>query len=392
MFNIQFKRIIQTGKYIPEIDGLRFIAIISVLFFHLYNFLNVKNLNSYKNPNSQAAIPSFIFNGNLGVQLFFAISGFILSSYFAKAYIHQQPFKIKDYFIRRLTRMEPPYMLIMILLFFASVYIAKTIDLHEALKSLVASLLYIHNICYGRSIPPKLNVVAWSLEVEVQFYLLAPIICLIFKIHKKALRRAILLIMAVILPQLNNWFPLSFISIYDYIQYFLIGMFIADLYLDKKRSHNQHWIIVTMLVLIIIYLFFKSDSLINSYSRYYYSAIIPVVINVSHILLLISLFYVVLFFNAIPLLKYNFITNIGGACYSIYLLHYPIISIFGNLLVKHQLTNYELIDNICYSIILLAVVLFISELYFLLIERPCMKKKWYLDLMPRLNKFLQFFK
>jgi len=389
MFNIQFKRIVQSGKYIPEIDGLRFIAIISVLFFHLDNFLNEKNLNRYKHIYPLSATPSFIFNGNLGVQMFFAISGFILSSFFAKAYVHHEPFKIKDYFIRRLTRMEPPYMLIMIILFFASVYIARTIDFHEAIKSLFASLLYVHNICYGRGIPPKLNVVAWSLEVEVQFYLIAPILGLIFKIRKKMIRRTILLAMAIILPLLNNLFPLNFISIWDYIQYFLIGMFIADLYLEKKQNINQHGLVVTMLALIIIYLFFKSNSFIIVYFKRY-SIITLCVMNVSHVLLLISLFYLVLFLGAIPLLKNNFITGIGGACYSIYLLHYPTISFFGNFLVKHQLTNYKLIDNTCYSVVLLCLIFFISGLYFLLIERPCMKKKWYLNLTQKQNKVITF--
>ena len=67
---LQFKRITTQKRFIPQIDGLRFVAIASVVFFHIYAALEI------------GAIPVPIpFNTDLakrGVELFFAISGFIL--------------------------------------------------------------------------------------------------------------------------------------------------------------------------------------------------------------------------------------------------------------------------------------------------------------------------
>ena len=103
-----------TGFYLPEIDGLRFFAISWVFIYHL-NYYLIKN-----HPVDLTNIFQGIAgNGHLGVELFFVISGFVLSLPFARYYLKDgKKVYLKQYFIRRLTRLEPPYFLIMILLFF----------------------------------------------------------------------------------------------------------------------------------------------------------------------------------------------------------------------------------------------------------------------------------
>ena len=99
---LQFQRITTQKRFIPEIDGLRFVAIGSVVLFHLYAALE------------RGAITEPVpFNTDLakrGVELFFAISGFILGIPFASGYLLNAPsVNLKKYFVRRLTRLEPPY-------------------------------------------------------------------------------------------------------------------------------------------------------------------------------------------------------------------------------------------------------------------------------------------
>ncbi len=94
---LQFRRITTQKRFIPEIDGLRFVAISSVVLLHIYAALESGNV----------AVP-WAMDVDLpkrGVELFFAISGFILGVPFASHRLLQAPkVNLKQYFLRRLTR------------------------------------------------------------------------------------------------------------------------------------------------------------------------------------------------------------------------------------------------------------------------------------------------
>ena len=110
------------------------------------------------------------------------------------------------------------------------------------LPHLLASLVYVHNLVYGTG--STVNVVAWSLEVEVQFYLLAPLLALVFTIASVWLRRAFIIaaIAAMITVQV---FDVSHdaclsLTLLNYIQFFLLGFLLADLYLTAWRQAPAH--------------------------------------------------------------------------------------------------------------------------------------------------------
>jgi Acyltransferase family len=103
---INLSRITSGGKFIPEIDGLRFVAIASVVGFHIYEYLL-----SRRNIGPLGIIGTALLHGNRGVPLFFVISGFILGRPFAAHYLRGLPApKLKEFYWRRLTRLEPPYL------------------------------------------------------------------------------------------------------------------------------------------------------------------------------------------------------------------------------------------------------------------------------------------
>ena len=117
----RFRRITTSGLYIPEIDGLRFLAITWIFLFHLNGYLAI-----VRNFSEDSLIQSFFYNGYLWVELFFVISGFILSMPFAKYYlVRGKAISLKNYFSRRVTRLEPPYFIIMTVFFFALVLSGK---------------------------------------------------------------------------------------------------------------------------------------------------------------------------------------------------------------------------------------------------------------------------
>ena len=123
-----FRRITRSGNFIPEVDGLRFIAILSVVFLHCYyELLNRSAIGSLGpdgsqnvalpvDPANQHGLLRLLGHGGYGVELFFAISGFILAWPFARQHLQAgRKVKLGSYFLRRVTRLEPPYILMLLI-------------------------------------------------------------------------------------------------------------------------------------------------------------------------------------------------------------------------------------------------------------------------------------
>lgn len=375
---LSFKRITSSGGFIPEIDGLRFIAITSVVLFHLSEFLKVKDVNLYTDKTDYSLLKNIISHGHLGVPLFFAISGFILGIPFAKFYLAKgDPVSLKKYFLRRLTRLEPPYIIVMTILLFGAVYVAEILTLQNGIVSYLSSIFYSHNFIFPETLP-ELNGATWSLEVEVQFYILAPLMAYIFSV-KSLLGRRLSMVSIALLFLVINHFILSqthYISLINYFQYFLIGFLLADLYVSDSAllPKTKFDFLIGLFFFLIIWLFTVED--FNTDLQKF----------IWELMLIISIFflyYYVLFHKIFKFLSFKIITNIGGMCYSIYLLHASIFSLFGNPVSKLSFSKYSYINVTIYSIILLFLVLSISSVFFLLVERPCMDKDWYKKIFKR---------
>src|SRR5205807_233343 len=113
--------------------------------------------------------------GWAGVQLFFAISGFILALPFAAhRLLGEKPVDLGKYFRRRLTRLEPPYILSLLGTFAFGLLISHQLSWAANGKHLLASLVYMHNLAFGHE--SYISTVAWTLEIEVQFYCLVPLL------------------------------------------------------------------------------------------------------------------------------------------------------------------------------------------------------------------------
>jgi peptidoglycan/LPS O-acetylase OafA/YrhL len=358
-FLMMFQRVTSSTRFIPEIDGLRFIAISSVVLTHLVTFFSVKDLHSYGSDFLRAEVVHFSERFAYGVQLFFIISGFVLSLPFALYHEgkREKP-RMKDYFLRRITRLEPPYILSMIVLMVGAILVAKH-PVSEILKSFLASLFYSHAFLFpGKA--SLINAVIWSLEIEVQFYILAPLLANVFRLRR--LERRLILVLSIFAGLwLQKALPVDSKTIANYIFYFLIGFLLSDLYVAQHRAPVKDGLISF------------SSGVVCFLGIWCFEA------ETVRVLFSIGFFYLVLFTDlwrrvfSTPLL-----TVIGGMCYSIYLLHYPIISFFGNPLIRWiKVSDSYFPAWLFYGILLIPMVLLLSAAYFLLIEKPCMKRDWY---------------
>jgi len=363
----KYRRITTSGDYFPEIDGLRFIAIATVVLFHIISTIHYDKI---ANVQGFDAITLLYRNGWQGVELFFAISGFIIGLPFAKQYIlGGRKISYKSYFLRRLTRLEPPYLIILILSFILFIIVGK-FTFAERIDSLLASMIYMNNIIYDDLHVLILSVI-WSLEIEVQFYVLAILLARVFMLPK-FLRRLAVIAVIIGFPLLQYEYYPDIKTIYQFIQFFFIGFLLADLYLDKERPKIPHilGIILGFVTLLVLLYVNHSKGLTNHYI--YLSSIF--------------IFYYLAMHNTFwkRTMSISWMAVIGGMCYTIYLIHAPVIDYIGDVAHNFRISEHYMPNLFLNTLISIPLILIFSAIYFRLIERPCMDKTW----PQKLKKYL----
>lgn len=377
MFSLKsFRRITSNKAFIPEVDGLRFVAIITVIFLHTNT--NYKRVFGDIIPDSyNNSFINFIFSqGGLGVDVFFAISGFILGLPFAKYYLTEgRKVNLKSYFIRRLTRLEPPYLIALLGLFILPILVLPN-SMYQSiygggwtslLDNFFASVFYVHFFIFGDFNP--INPVTWSLETEVQFYILAPLISSVLFIKNHRNRR-ILIVTVILLLNFTIPYVLSDLreyhlhkSIINYLHSFLVGFAFVDVFLFglNKIKKSYLWDVVGLFSLVLLFSF-HPDTV--KYERLYFD------IGVFGLFMAVFKGFI---FNYI--FTREFLVVVGGMCYTIYLLHYPVLFIIMKGMTAIPINSFlpNIILNFTVAIVGLLVV---SAVFFKLIEQPCMDKNW----------------
>lgn len=374
-----FSRRIQNGKLMAEIDGLRFLAIFLVLLHHVHGFIEFKNYFTYNDTTTFDWLRTFLIDARRGVELFFVISGFILALPFAKAAFSDSPKpSIKKYFMRRLTRLEPPYIIALILMFIYQLTLGE-MSQWMATKSFFASLFYVHNLTYDW--PSLLLPVAWSLELEVHFYLLAPILFTTFYLSK-ASRRLLFFFLILGLPWVQIQFQTWTYYLIHYIQYFLMGLVLADFYLDRPKIRTDGWLGGILGGILLCYVIFSPHvrtHVIGNQQEVIQAMLFPIGIGLFYYIVLTNRFWKKVF-------SIQLISIIGGMCYSIYLIHLPVISLVMRYMVNHQFSHSYAGQFLVYLAVSLPVVLLFGAIYFLLIEKPCMNPDWPSNLKTRFKR------
>jgi peptidoglycan/LPS O-acetylase OafA/YrhL len=355
-----------SGRFIPEMDGLRFVAIAMVILYHLNGYLMMKTAFYERGSITPDWFCRSALVGFHGVELFFVISGFILALPFAAHHLSGAPaVSLRKYYLRRFTRLEPPYFVTIFSLLVLAIWIhpepASAIFPH-----LAASLAYLHNAVYATQ--STVLGVAWSLEIEVQFYLLVPLLTLVFAIRSARIRRSLLIgfTLATLAAQtlLVPHHPRVQLSILAYLQFFLIGFLLAEVFLTAWKNsppRSFYWDLVALAGWPILFLALQSKVL----TRWLFPALV------------FTLYCAAFRGSWINRIFCNrWITAVGGMCYSIYLIHYEVISAVGRF-TKSMGTHFPSPVYLSLQFVLVgSAIVVICGMYFIVLEKPCMQRDW----------------
>ena len=147
--------------YRPDIDGLRAIAVLSVIFFHIN--------------------PAWASGGFIGVDLFFVISGYLITSQIRQDIVNHT-FTIKNFYLRRIRRIAPPLIAMLMCTCAMAWFFLEPEDIRSFAYSLIVQPLSLQNLVflsegdYFRGGNTKALLHTWSLAVEEQFYVFWPLL------------------------------------------------------------------------------------------------------------------------------------------------------------------------------------------------------------------------
>lgn len=341
-------------SYRPDIDGLRALSVLAVIFFHLHE--------------------SYLPGGYAGVDVFFVISGYLISVHLFEQ-IQNQTFSIKDFYQRRIKRILPAFYFLIVFTTIAAVLFLLPDDLKRMAKSINEAIFYRANFYFAKDYDyfapstaevPLLHL--WSLAVEEQFYFVFPLLLLALS---KFLSRAKVLISLVVLfigslvlaeAQLasTTTAKMAFFSPFVRSCELLVGALIAGL---NYKLPNKLWReicgVLGIIGLVVSFWFLsKLTKFPGLYSMIPCLSAAAIIISGKNNDTWVAKF-----------LSLRVLTGIGLISYSLYLIHYPLMAITRYATSKEYFSFLSALAILIFSFLL-------AYLSYKFVEKPFRKKEY----------------
>ncbi|EGQ3762711.1 acyltransferase family protein [Staphylococcus pseudintermedius] len=349
-------------RYMPGLDGVRAVAVIAIIIYHLN--------------------PQWLSGGFLGVDTFFVISGYLITSLLLTEYHNTGKIELMSFWLRRVKRLIPAVLFLVMGVIVLSLIFMPT-EIQKVRADSIAAIFYVSNWWYIMqnvdyfeqfAVQPLKHL--WSLAIEEQFYLVFPIVLLSLLSFIRRLKsiRIIFLILLVIsmIAMMVLYVPNENVAHVYFgtdtrIQTLLMGVLLALVWppfqLKAKVNRQMRTMIDTAGVvgLAILFICFKFVSETNSIL--YYGGFF--LISTVTLLVIASSVHPSGYFA--KFLGNKVFTFIGSRSYSLYLWHYPII-----VLIHHQFVQGQ-IPPLVYVVEILLMVL-MAEFSYKFIEQPFRKE------------------
>jgi len=338
-------------NYRPEIDGLRAIAVLTVIFYHA-------EINFFK-------------GGFIGVDIFIVISGYVITKLF-----FFNNYSLSNFIEKRIRRLFPGLLLMILSTTLFSYFFLLPIHFMNLGQSLIANMFSISNFLFfyqtnywDSAVLTKPLLHTWSISLEVQFYIFISIIFALFRNYFFKIIFFFFLISIFLILFFNNtvfeinfreFYLNNYFLIFARLWEFLLGSIIAfvlnikrlDNYFKKLNFFHNFGLLVILISLFIVQTPINYPNL---------STFIPVL--GSAIIILSSNNQ-----NSHFLLNNSFLIHIGKISYSLYLWHFPILIFF--------FYSFDFNLSFLNKIYALLITYFISLISYKFIELPFYKKKF----------------
>lgn len=327
-------------NYKPEIDGLRTIAVLAVIIYHI---------------NSNI-LPS----GFVGVDIFLVISGYLITNIIIKSY-EKNDFSIYSFYIRRIKRFIPLTYFVLISILLAGYFLSYPAVYRAEASSSLSALYFIANLRFallGNYFNPSTDnplLHLWSLSLEEQFYFIWPLIIgFLYKI-KNGSGLLLVCICLLILSLLCSFIFTNTDSLSQYAYFILptrmmglvIGAGLAVISIDNIRGNinsNVFSILGISLVLSSLFIIDKDN----------FPGLYTLIPCVGAALIIISSKAKI----TKILLTNNLMTFIGKISFSLYMWHWPLL-VFGKRFVEDSTYfNNDLINLLLYGVVLVLLSTF----------------------------------
>jgi len=347
-------------KYRPEIDGLRAIAVLSVIFYHAKIVFLGRD---------------WFTGGYIGVDIFFVISGYLITKIILAELFEAGTFNFRNFYERRARRILPILLAVMLVSTPFAWFLLMPEDFAEYSKSILSAIFFVSNFFfyfatteYGAEsslLKPFLH--TWSLGIEEQFYIIFPILLIIcFSLFRKYIFMLLVAMLVLSLTfsglmeryddDLNFYLPMS--RFWE----LLAGSILAYLELRYGRIKNQmaSYMLPFIGLGLIVYsvIFFTNETPHPSFMT-----LIPI----------IGVFFIIAFSSAKDpvgkILSFKPFVGIGLISYSAYLWHFPILAFSRWATLDDSRSGSSDLTDI-EKLGLILTTLLLSVLSYYLIEKP----------------------
>lgn len=331
-------------KYRPDIDGLRAIAVLAVLFYH-------------------AGFQGFS-GGYIGVDVFFVISGYLITKKISDN-LQAGRFTFIDFYERRIRRIFPALFSVIFITLLIGAWLFDAETFTDLGQSATATTLFFSNIFFQNqagyfdspsTLKPLLHM--WSLSVEEQFYLALPLLLVFLnKFFKKKIKMILALIAGlsfiIVAFTINNNPSAAFFLTPGRIWELLTGSLLALISVGQIKTKQREFFSASGILMILVSIMIYSDRTPFPGA----AAAVPVLGSALIILAGIAGESLIGKFLGLKPLVF-----IGKISYSLYLWHWPII-VFTRIYLIREMTAID-------QIIWLGITFLVSYLSWKIIETP----------------------